>query len=98
MFASLNHPCLPNTWKEFSSGLASLLVEKLLLAKLCKLTEKLSLSPNFHNTLLADMYRLLPYRILGFLSILVRPTSEKVACKRCKPFEVFSPKSYVPES
>ena len=27
-FASENHPCLPNIWKEFASGLTSLLVEK----------------------------------------------------------------------
>ena len=33
MFASENHPSLPNIWNEFASGLTSLLVEKILLVK-----------------------------------------------------------------
>ena len=44
-FVSWNHPCLPNIWKEFASGLTRLLVEKILLAKLCKWTEKLTSNP-----------------------------------------------------
>ena len=44
-FASSNNPCLQNIWKEFAIGLTSLLVEKILLAKLCKWTEKWTSSP-----------------------------------------------------
>ena len=36
----------PKHWKEFASGLTSLLVEKILLAKLCKWTDKLTSSPD----------------------------------------------------
>ena len=39
------HACLPNKRKEFASGLTSLLVKKILLAKLCKCTKKLTSSP-----------------------------------------------------
>ena len=71
----------PNIWKVFAGGITSLLVEKILLAKLCKWTEKLTVSPDFHNTHLTDMYRLLPYGIPGSLSVLAKQTSEKVTCK-----------------
>ena len=51
---------LPNIYKEFSRGLANLLVEKILLAKLCKGTEKLTSSPdsaifNFSNREVANL-------------------------------------------
>ena len=44
-FESNNHSFLPNIWKEFASGLTSLLAEKISLAKLCKPIKKLTLSP-----------------------------------------------------
>ena len=43
--SSKNHADLPNIWKQFASDITSLLVEKLLLAKLCKRITKLASSP-----------------------------------------------------
>ena len=44
--------------KEFASGLTSLLVEKILLAKLCKCTKKLTSSPAVYNSLCLGWFRI----------------------------------------
>ena len=46
-------------WKEFATGLTNLLVEKILLAKLCKWTEKLTSNPDsfFFSLRLCLMYK-----------------------------------------
>ena len=81
-----NH-CLPNIWKEFASGLTNFLVEKNLTSQTLQADWELI------SRHLADMYRLLPYGILGSLPVLVRQTSEKVACKLWNLLECFFPRA-----